>query len=140
MWACPWCWGDPPPLRRFSKFPHILPFHVKRIRTTMRTPKGLGMRTTLELPDPLFARLKARAASERVTLKQLLRTYVEQRLSAAPSRNDLTRSSATLARLGRIAGYQEPPAQQRRHIHHQQAVHYWEQQAAEKARMPIWRL
>ena len=27
----------------------------------------------LELPDPLFARLKARAASERVTLKQLLR-------------------------------------------------------------------
>ncbi len=32
------------------------------------------MRTTLELPDPLFARLKARAASERVTLKQLLRS------------------------------------------------------------------
>ena len=30
------------------------------------------MRPTLELPDPLFARLKARAASERVTLKQLL--------------------------------------------------------------------
>jgi len=27
----------------------------------------------LELPDPLFARLKAQAASERVTLKQLLR-------------------------------------------------------------------
>ena len=32
------------------------------------------MRTTLELPDPLFARLRARAASERVTLKQLLRS------------------------------------------------------------------
>jgi hypothetical protein len=47
------------------------------------------MRTTLELPDPLFARLKARAA--------------------------------------------------RRHIHHQQAVHYWEHQAAEKAPMPIRR-
>jgi hypothetical protein len=32
------------------------------------------MRTTLELPEPLFARLRARAASERVTLKQLLRS------------------------------------------------------------------
>jgi hypothetical protein len=28
------------------------------------------MPTTLELPDPLFARLKARAASEGVTLKR----------------------------------------------------------------------
>ena len=41
------------------------------------------MRTTLELPDPLFARLKARAASEHLTLKQLLRSYVEQGLNAA---------------------------------------------------------
>jgi hypothetical protein len=56
----------------------------------MRASKGLGMRTTLELPDPLFARLKARAA--------------------------------------------------RRHIHHQQAVHYWEHQAAINEPMPIWRL
>ncbi len=32
------------------------------------------MRTTLELPDTLFVRLKALAASERVTLKQLLRS------------------------------------------------------------------
>jgi hypothetical protein len=57
------------------------------------------MRTTLELPDPLFARLKARAASERVTLKQLLHNYVEQGLSAAPERAGLTRSAATLPRL-----------------------------------------
>ena len=42
------------------------------------------MRTTLELPDPLFARLKARAAGEQTTLKQLLRNYVEQGLNAAP--------------------------------------------------------
>ena len=48
------------------------------------------MRTTLELPDPLFARLKARAASERLTLKQLLHNYVEQGLSAAPERAGLT--------------------------------------------------
>jgi hypothetical protein len=32
------------------------------------------MPTTPELQDPLFARLKARAASERLTLKQLLRS------------------------------------------------------------------
>jgi hypothetical protein len=57
------------------------------------------MRTTLELPDPLFARLKARAASERVTLKQLLRSYVEQGLSAPPERAGLSRSAATLPRL-----------------------------------------
>ena len=43
------------------------------------------MRTTLELPDPLFARLKARAASERLTLKQLLRSYVEQGLNTTPA-------------------------------------------------------
>ncbi|MEB3156996.1 MAG: hypothetical protein VKO26_06125 [Cyanobacteriota bacterium] len=57
------------------------------------------MRTTLELPDPLFARLKARAAMEGVTLKQLLRGYVEQGLSAAPARAELKRTAATLPRL-----------------------------------------
>ncbi len=57
------------------------------------------MRTTLELPDPLFARLKARAASERVTLKQLLRTYVEQGLSTAPPRVSPKRVASTLPRL-----------------------------------------
>jgi hypothetical protein len=57
------------------------------------------MRTTLELPDPLFARLKARAASERVTLKQLLRSYVEQGLSTAPVRPGRQRSAATLPRV-----------------------------------------
>jgi len=57
------------------------------------------MRTTLELPDPLFARLKARAASERLTLKQLLRSYVEQGLSATPSGCGSKRSAHTLPRL-----------------------------------------
>jgi hypothetical protein len=57
------------------------------------------MRTTLELPDPLFARLKARAASDGVTLKQLLRSYVEQGLSAPPPRAGQKRSAATLPRL-----------------------------------------
>jgi hypothetical protein len=48
---------------------------------------------------PLFARLKARAASERVTLKQRLRSYGEQGLRAAPERPGLNRSAATLPRL-----------------------------------------
>ena len=38
------------------------------------------MRRTLELPDPLFARLKARAAMKKVSLKQLLHNYMEQLL------------------------------------------------------------
>ena len=57
------------------------------------------MRTTLELPDPLFARLKARAASKRVALKQLLHSYVEQGLNAAPARARGHRSAASLPRL-----------------------------------------
>ena len=57
------------------------------------------MRTTLELPDPLFARLKARAVSERVTLKQLLQSYVEQGLDGHPVRSGRQRSAANLPRL-----------------------------------------
>jgi hypothetical protein len=57
------------------------------------------MRTTLELPDPLFARLKARAANEGVTLKRLLRSYVEQGLGSAATRTGQKRSAATLPRL-----------------------------------------
>ncbi|EDY37637.1 conserved hypothetical protein [Cyanobium sp. PCC 7001] len=57
------------------------------------------MRTTLELPDPLFARLKARAVSQGVTLKALLRSYVEQGLSAAPDGAPRARSAAALPRL-----------------------------------------
>ena len=57
------------------------------------------MRTTLELPDPLFARLKARAACEQVTLKQLLRSYVEQGLEASASASSEKRSAASLPRL-----------------------------------------
>ncbi len=40
------------------------------MRTTMQAAKGLGMRTTLELPDPLFARLKARAARRHIHHQQ----------------------------------------------------------------------
>ncbi len=54
------------------------------------------MRTTLELPNPTFARLKARAASEQLTLKQLLRSYVEQGRNAAPARTAAKCSAFTL--------------------------------------------
>lgn len=57
------------------------------------------MRTTLELQEHLFARLKARAASERLTLKQLLRSYVEQGLNATSAGSGSKRSARTLPRL-----------------------------------------
>ena len=63
------------------------------------------MRTTLELPDPLFAQLKARAAREQITLKQLLQSYVEQGLTAATqSSESRTRSASQLPKVeGRLA-------------------------------------
>ena len=41
------------------------------------------MRTTLDLPDPLFRQLKARAALEGTSLKALLRSVVERGLRDA---------------------------------------------------------
>ncbi len=38
------------------------------------------MRTTLDLPDPVFRDLKTKAAQEGVTLKKLLTRYVEKGL------------------------------------------------------------
>ncbi len=38
------------------------------------------MRTTLELPEPLFRELKARAAMQGVPMKQLLQRFVERGL------------------------------------------------------------
>lgn len=57
------------------------------------------MRTTLELPDPLFERLRARAAIERITLKQLLCHFVEQGLNNHAEPNDFRRSRASLPQL-----------------------------------------
>ena len=73
------------------------------MRTKMRISETSEMRTTLELPDSLFARLKARAASESVTLKCLLRSYVEQGLSASPPAA-AQRSAATLPKLNSPLG------------------------------------
>jgi len=57
------------------------------------------MRTTLELPDPLFARLKIKAASQQVTLKELLRQYVEQGLNQPSAPVQRQRSAQSLPRL-----------------------------------------
>jgi len=54
------------------------------------------MRTTLDLPDPLFTRLKARAALEHTTLKKLLQRFVEDGLNATAQSTGLQRSADTL--------------------------------------------
>jgi predicted DNA-binding ribbon-helix-helix protein len=69
------------------------------MRTKVRTSAASAMRTTLELPDPLFARLKARAAHEQVTLKQLLRSYVEQGLNTTPPAAAAQRTADSLPQL-----------------------------------------
>ncbi len=43
------------------------------------------MRTTLDLPDPLFRELKARAAREGKKLKDLVTSYIEAGLFGASS-------------------------------------------------------
>ena len=58
------------------------------------------MRTTLDLPDSLFARLKARAAMKQVSLKQLLHDDVEQGLDAPePATTPARRSTRDLPTL-----------------------------------------
>ena len=55
------------------------------------------MRTTLDLPDPLFRELKTRAARQGVKMKELLTAFIEEGLSggkgaraqAAPVRSRL---------------------------------------------------
>lgn len=43
------------------------------------------MRTTLDLPDDLFRRLKAHAALRGKTLRQLFLEFTERELSSAPA-------------------------------------------------------
>ena len=55
------------------------------------------MRTTLDLPDPLFRELKARAARQGVKMKELLAAFIEEglrtgkgaRAQASPARSPL---------------------------------------------------
>ena len=45
----------------------------------------MPVRTTLDLPDPLFKEVKTRAVQEGVTLKELLATYIEAGLRGRPT-------------------------------------------------------
>lgn len=60
------------------------------------------MRTTLDLPDPLLRQLKAQAALEGTTLKQLIRDTIERGLAAAarPTKAVSRRSAVPSIKLG----------------------------------------
>jgi len=61
------------------------------------------MRTTLDLPDPLFRTLKARAASQGLKIKELLEIYVveglKRRGSPSASRSPLPVARARTGKL-----------------------------------------
>ena len=62
------------------------------------------MRTTLEIPDPLFREVKARAAQSGLKLKEFLTRYIEARLKAPVLQSPQSRPKRTpLTTLG------EPP-------------------------------
>jgi hypothetical protein len=46
------------------------------------------MKTTLEIPDPVFRRAKARAAEQGIPLRQFVSDAVEEKLKAKPRRNE----------------------------------------------------
>ena len=50
------------------------------------------MRTTLDLPDPIFRDLKIKAAQKGVTMKELLQTLVERGLYGPPEKPKPVRS------------------------------------------------
>ncbi len=63
----------------------------------MRLCKNVDMRTTLDLPDPLFRELKTRAARQGVKMKELLTAIIEDglrggktaRVGTSPARSPL---------------------------------------------------
>jgi len=63
------------------------------------------MRTTLELPDALFRKVKAKAAMDGLTLKELLANYVHNGLKNAPPAPHAGRRSKlpVIKRRGRMA-------------------------------------
>lgn len=62
----------------------------------MRIDDSARVRLTLESPDPLFARLKALAAMEWVSLKHRVGRFVEQGLASDPAASSLPRSAKDL--------------------------------------------
>ena len=64
------------------------------------------MRTTLDLPDDLLRRLKAKAALERTTLKALFHAMVESELGAPAAQKGLP--ALPSIKLGRPFGLAKP--------------------------------
>lgn len=56
------------------------------------------MKTTLEIPDGIFRRAKARAAEERIPLRQFVSEAVAEKLEA----NSPTRQKARVALAGKL--------------------------------------
>lgn len=46
------------------------------------------MKTTLEIPDPIFRKAKVKAAERGIPLRQFVTEAVEEKLAAAPSPKD----------------------------------------------------
>lgn len=46
------------------------------------------MKTTLEIPDPIFRRAKSKAAEQGIPLRQFVTEAVEDKIKAAPSTGD----------------------------------------------------
>jgi hypothetical protein len=67
------------------------------------------MRTTLDLPDALLRQLKARAALQGTTLKDLMRTLVERGLRAEPAVAEApAQAKLPTVRLGRPMNLPRP--------------------------------
>ena len=60
---------------------------INHLRINMLLCKNVFMRTTLDLPDPLFKHLKTRAAQEGRTLRDLVIELVEKGLTARETVN-----------------------------------------------------
>ena len=56
------------------------------------------MRTTLDLPDPLFREMKARAARQGVKMRELVATFIENGLRGGNPVVPSTRSPLPIAR------------------------------------------
>jgi hypothetical protein len=50
------------------------------------------MRTTVDIPDPIYRELKVRAATEGTTVKEIILEGVALRMSARESRDELPRA------------------------------------------------
>ena len=75
------------------------------------------MRTTIDLPDPLFRRMKAKAALEGTSLKRLITRYVERGLDARDTDTPATKPARSPIPLIRPATGNPLPALSNADLH-----------------------